>query len=162
MSEEKMPWYIKIIVFSLVPISQILLYFVAGKYVNVGNEISTLQKSLNMTSSQLLTFEILSVLLFSLLSFGFMYLLIALLLKVFSKNPSYEPLFVALVLTVGVSNSAAIIVTLILHESVATVPAILQLILSMGLYYNFSNKDKIGTIIVGTVYLIFSVIPAFL
>ena len=160
--KEKMFWYIKLIVFSLVPISQVVLYFVAGKYVNVGSEISNLQKSLNMTSNQLLTFEILSVLIFSLFSFGFMYLLIALLLKLFSKIPSYESLFVALVLTVGLSNLVAIIISLVLHKSVAIIPAILQLILSASLYYKFSNKDKVGTILVGIVYLIFSVLPTFL
>lgn len=160
--KEKMSWYIKLIVFSLVPISQVVLYFVAGKYVNVGSEISNLQKSLNMTSNQLLTFEILSVLLFSLFSFGFMYLLIALLLKLFSKIPSYESLFVALVLTVGLSNLVAIFIALVLHKSVAIIPAILQLILSASLYYKFSNQDKVGTTLVGIVYLIFSVIPTFL
>lgn len=161
-NDSKIPWYMALVVFSSVPISQIVLYFSVSEFTDNG-DLNKLQNSLNMNHYQLVVFQLLSILLYSLISFAFMYLIYRFLIKIFSKNGDSELLFFVLIMAILLSNAISILIALIFKTSVPHLSSIIQfLILTGGYYYYSNNKDRVGSIVLGVVSLIMNVLPSFL
>lgn len=105
---EKLPFGTKLVIFSLVPLSQILLYFATAEQLQ-NKELMTLKDSLQLSATQLTVFQIVIVLSYSLISFGLMYLVGNFILN-FSNKKNSEALFISLVLASGIANSLALVV----------------------------------------------------
>ncbi|MDR3241636.1 MAG: hypothetical protein LBT37_05650 [Lactobacillaceae bacterium] len=162
-STEKIPWYASLVIFSLVPLSQVVLYFTALPLLPVNKPLKELRGMLNMNNNQMITFQILSVLAFSIISFTMMYLVSSALLKLMAPNRNLEALFISLILAIGIGNGVALLVTVLSKTLMPEVPAMIQLIILSLSYYQITNwKDKRGTILLAVITLLMSVLPAFL
>lgn len=148
--------------FSLVPLSQIVLYFSVINFSEFARQRNNIQRRLNMDKVQLSVFQVISILFFSIVSFLFMYLIDWLILKLFSKKLDHDALFIALALAIGLGNIAEILVFSVFNKPYPQVAAMTKLLVISEFYYLVSTtKDKTGSIILGTVTVLLNVIPAF-
>jgi len=162
-STEKIPWYASLVIFSLVPLSQVVLYLTALPLLPVNKPLKELRGMLHMDNNQMITFQILSVLVFSIISFTMIYLVSSVLLKLMAPNRNLEALFISLVLAIGIGNEVALLVTVLSKTLIPEVPAMVQLIILSLSYYQITNwQDKRGTILLAVITLFMSVLPAFL
>lgn len=104
MAEEKLNLWYKLIIFTSVPFTQLVSYFMLLT-VRPQKELLYVQNKLALSSLQFLIFQILLVLLYSVISFGVIYLVCSLVLKL-SKKRNNEALFIALSLALSLANTA--------------------------------------------------------
>lgn len=155
--KEKLPFWTKLIIFSLVPISQVVLYFASMKYFS-NKQLLSIKNSLNMSTTQMNLFQGLLVVLFSLFSFGLMYFLSSSLLN-FSAKKNSKALFISLVLALGATNSVSFLFVEFFRLVLPWVATVLQTFLFVVSYYDLSDKDKVGSLLLLGLMLIFAVIP---
>lgn len=142
---DKLNVFNKLILFSLVPISQLTLYFsVSEKYTH--KELLNLKQSLNLTANQLTIFQAITVLLFSILLFGLMYL-VGNALLFFSSQKDSEALFLALIAALGFSNILMLIVQILFNLYYPLLATISQTLILPLSYYYLSKQDLKGSIL---------------
>lgn len=162
-NKEKTPWYLSLIIFSSVPISQIVLYFLVSNYMKRSEDLETLQQSLNMNNQQLIIFQLISALLFSIISFTFIYFVEWILLKLFSDYTDSEALFVVLVLSITIANAISIFIAIVFKTNYPQVSSVIQLlVITFGYYHLTKHKSKTGSFILCFVTLLLNVLPSFL
>ncbi|WP_304652740.1 hypothetical protein [uncultured Ligilactobacillus sp.] len=154
---EKLPFGTKLVIFSLVPLSQILLYFATAEQLQ-NKELMTLKDSLHLSATQLTVFQIVIVLSYSLISFGLMYLVGNFILN-FSNKKNSEALFISLVLAIGIANSLALIVVNLFGMLLPWLPALCQVVIVTFSYYKLSGKDKSGSLFLLGLMLVFNLGP---
>lgn len=73
MNQGKHAYFTPGVTFSLVPLSQIVLYFSVINFSEFARQVNNIQRRLNMDKVQLSVFQVISILIFSIVSFLFMY-----------------------------------------------------------------------------------------
>lgn len=154
-----------LIFFTLVPLSQVLLYLASSAILKKPAELVMVRESLNMSTTQFTTFQVISTILFSLISFIFMYFVYKILIKLFSSNYNSDALFMSLVLAVVFSNGLGIIMAISFKTIIPQLTAVIQTLVLVVLYFILSKEndksDNIGTIVLGVVAVVFNIIPSF-
>lgn len=152
---------LNLIVFSLVPISQILLFLSASDRTNNLPKIINLKQSLNMSANQVTVFEIFITIIYSILSFMMMYIIYLLAIKL-SAQKNAQSLYIALILAVGISNSIGIVCNLLsLSISLVSVVTLFLQVIILAIAYAYDSKDYKGAgILVIVAVLINTVIPS--
>lgn len=161
-NKEKSPWYINLMIFSLVPMSQIMLYFISKPLIKQNLDLEFLSSSLNMNNNQLIMFQVITILLYSIINFVIIYLFNLFIIKLIAKKSYNDELFTALVLGMGISNCIAIVICLMFKITIPQLTAIIQCIIIFVSYYYFTDKKDIkGTITLVTISILMSVLPSF-
>ena len=137
----------------------LLFYTFTASQSNPQNQIDTIQKSLNMTVTQINFFTIIIVLLSNILVLVFTFFIIKLIIIIFDRNKvsKDEDLFFSLILGYTAANLAALLLNDLLNLPFATImyyTPLIDLITFTTLYYFFSKSKKFTIIIFFTKVII--------
>lgn len=148
-----------LLLFSLVPISQLIAYFSIAKSEAALAVIKSIQDGLSFSNTQMTILEFIMISIYSVILFTIMFLINSVVLNV-SEDRDLTAFFLSLILSIGTSNLFKIIDSDYLHTPFSTlIPAIIHLIVVTLSYYSFA-KDKKGTALVALVSLLINVVPA--
>lgn len=159
MTEEKLNLWYKLMVFTSVPFTQLVLYFTLLT-VRPEKELLYLQNKLALSSLQFLIFQILLVLLYSVVSFGGIYLVCSLALKLSKKGDS-EALFIALSLALSLANTTDLITLDLFQRTFVWVTLLVQVGVMTFSYYKLSARDQRGSGFLFFVMALFGLLPIF-
>lgn len=137
----------------------LLFYTFTASQSNLQNQIDTIQKSLNMTVTQINFFTIIIVLLSNILVLVFTFFIIKLIIIIFDRNKvsKDEDLFFSLILGYTAANLAALLLNDLLNLPFTTImyyTPLIDLITFTTLYYFFSKSKKFTIIIFFTKVII--------
>lgn len=149
-----------LLMFSLVPLSQILLYTKVSPILETNKSLINMQNVMKMTSFQMSIFEILIILFYSIVSFIFIYYVYFFVLKMID-HLNQNALFMSLVLAIGLSNILTLIYITIFEHASGIFTAVFQILFFMLFYYQIS-KDKKPLLVILVFGTFFNVIPSFL
>ncbi|WGN89708.1 hypothetical protein [Ligilactobacillus faecis] len=155
MAEEKLNLWYKLIIFTSVPFTQLVSYFMLLT-VRPQKELLYVQNKLALSSLQFLIFQILLVLLYSVISFGVIYLVCSLVLKL-SKKGNNEALFIALSLALSLANTADLLALDLFQMTFVWSPILVQVGVGTFSYYELSARDRRGSIFLFLVMVLFGV-----
>lgn len=149
-----------LIIFSLVPLSQIILFFSLKSSIRTTDELHSLQETMNMSELQMFIFQLFIITIYSLISFMLMYLVYGLLLQ-FSKKNDSKALYISLILSIGISNGILIIINTLNINTNPWINAFLNIII-LAIMYFYLSKDKTGLLLL-TIAAVFInvVVPLF-
>jgi len=161
-NKEKLPWYLSVLLFSIVPLSNIIAYLVSLPFLPKQMQLANLSKMMQIPEKQLMMSQIGSTLAFSIIGFIFIYLIDWLLLRIFAPKRDLEALFISLVLAIGIGNAVAIITMFLFKIDLPQVSAVAQmLILSLGYYHLTKKEDVRGCVVLSIIVFLVGVLPAF-
>lgn len=159
MAEEKINLWYKLIIFTSVPFTQLVSYFMLLT-VRPQKELLYVQNKLVLSSLQFLIFQILLVLLYSAISFGVIYLVCSLVLKL-SKKGNNEALFIALSLALSLANTADLLALDLFQVTFVWSTILVQVGVVTFSYYELSARDRRGSILLFLVTVLFGLVNLF-
>lgn len=159
MAEEKLNLWYKLIIFTSVPFTQLVSYFMLLT-VRPQKELLYVQNKLALSSLQFLIFQILLVLLYSVISFGVIYLVCSLVLKL-SKKGNNEALFIALSLALSLANTADLLALDLFQVTFVWSTILVQVGVVTFSYYELSARDRRGSILLFLVTVLFGLVNLF-
>lgn len=159
MAEEKINLWYKLIIFTSVPFTQLVSYFMLLT-VRPQKELLYVQNKLVLSSLQFLIFQILLVLLYSVISFGVIYLVCSLVLKL-SKKGNNEALFIALSLALSLANTADLLALDLFQVTFVWSTILVQVGVVTFSYYELSARDRRGSILLFLVTVLFGLVNLF-
>lgn len=149
----------KLLFFSLVPISQICIYFFSNKNKFVLENIHNIQKKLSIMNIQMTLLQLIIVIFYSIILFLVMFFINFFILKL-SKTRNSEALFVSITLSIGMGNLSGLITNDFINNKIEMlIPALVEMIVLAFSYLTYS-KDRKGAFLLFLVTIMLNVIPS--
>lgn len=119
-----------------------------------------MQDKLALSSLQFLIFQILLVLLYSVISFGVIYLGCSLVLKL-SKKRNNEALFIALSLALSLANTTDLIALDLFQRTFVWGEVLIEVGVVTFSYYKLSARDRRGSVLLFLAMVLFGLVNLF-